>query len=423
MNFPSLEEVFVDDCGSLTTLFPSSVAKNLGKLRTLELKCCAELVEIVEKDDDAMEHGTTEMFEFPFLSLLHLYKLPLLSCFYPGKNHLVCPVLERLHVARCPHLELFTSEFHDSNIQVRSTSQPLFSIEKFVPTLKVLTLNEKSIISLSDEHFPQNLLCKLNDLWLYFEDHKSEKHSLPFDLFHKVPSLEHLRVRNCFGLKEIFPSQKLLVHDGVLARLKELFLLCLEELESIGLEQPWVKPYSEKLQILHLSKCPRLEQLVCCTVSFINLKEIVVTLCGRMEYLFKSSTATSLVQLEILVIQDCESTKEIVTEDASHKIVFGRLKTLRLHSLPRLVRFYSGNATLQFLCLEKATVAKCPNIKTFSEGVVNAPMLLGIQTSSREDSDLTFHNYLNTTIHRLFQKQISGLIDYVSASFLLRMDM
>ncbi|XP_028213984.1 uncharacterized protein LOC114396282 isoform X2 [Glycine soja] len=407
LSFPNLQLVFVTKCRSLATLFPLSLAKNLVNLQILRVQRCDKLVEIVGKED-AMEHGTTEIFEFPSLCNLLLYKLSLLSCFYPGKHHLECPVLKCLDVSYCPKLKLFTSEFHNSHKEA-VIEQPLFMVEKVDPKLKELTLNEENIILLRDAHLPQDFLCKLNILDLSFDDYENKKDTLPFDFLHKVPSVECLRVQRCYGLKEIFPSQKLQVHHGILARLNELELNKLKELESIGLEHPWVKPYSAKLEILKIHKCSRLEKVVSCAVSFISLKELYLSDCERMEYLFTSSTAKSLVQLKILYIEKCESIKEIVRKedesDAFEEIIFGRLTKLRLESLGRLVRFYSGDGTLQFSCLEEATIAECPNMNTFSERFVNAPMFEGIKTS-RDDSDLTFHHDLNSTIKKLFHQHV-----------------
>jgi len=261
---------------------------------------------------------------------------------------------------------------------------------------------------LSDARLPQDLLHKLNGLHLSFEDDNNEKGTLPFDFFHKVPNLEVLRVQKCFGLKEIFPSQKLQVHDTTLVILKELNLFQLNELEWVGLEHPWVQPYSEKLEMLNLHKCPQVEKLVSSTVSFINLKRLFVMNCERMEYLFTFATFKSLVKLENLQIMDCESIKEIAKcedEDGFDEMVFGGLRLIELNCLRSLVSFYSGNATLQFSCLEAVKVIKCPNMETFSEGVIKAPALLGIQTS--KDFDLTFDGNLNITIQRLFHQKVA----------------
>lgn len=255
--------------------------------------------------------------------------------------------------------------------------------------------------------FLQDILCNIVGLVLCFEDDNIEKDSLPFDFFHTLPNVFILAIKKCFGLKEIFPSQKLQVHDGGLAGLKELFLVDLKELELVGLEHPWVQPYSEKLQVLSLKRCPQLQKLVYCAVSFINLKKLRVKLCERMEYLFTFATVKSLVKLETLIINSCESIKEIIkheNEDGCAEMVFGRLKSIKLKSLPRLVRFYSGKATLQCSYLKIVMVVKCPSMKTFSEGVMKVPKFSGIQTS--KDSDLIFHEDLNTTIKKLFHEEV-----------------
>lgn len=253
----------------------------------------------------------------------------------------------------------------------------------------------------------------LRKLKLCFED-ENEKAILPINFLQKVPNLEYLTVRKCTGLKEIFPSQKL---DGILVGLKILHLRELHELKLIGLEHPWAKPYSEKLEKLNVYKCFGLEKLVHSSVPFINLKELNVQFCENMMSLFTFSTAKSLVQLESLIVHKCESLKEIVTkedEDGSDReIIFGQLNMLRLISLPRLVCFYSGDSTLQFSCLQGAVIAQCPSMKIFSGGVINAPMFLGFLNLL--DFDLHLQDDLNTTIERSYndvRNSLSKLNDF-----------
>ena len=274
-----------------------------------------------------------------------------------------------------------------------------------------MALNQKNFTLLSDTRLPQDLLWKLNFLWLCFEDDSNEKDTLHFDLFHKVPSLEYLIVQKWFGLKEIFPSQKLQVHHNVLAGLKQLFLFQLSELECIGLEHAWVQPYSQKLELLKLYECPLVERIVYGAVSFINLKELYVERCEKMEYLFTFATLKSLVKLETLFIENCESIKEIARneeEDGCDEMVFGRLRWIYLICLPRLISFYSGNATLQCPCLEWVVVDECPNMITFSEGLIKLPIFSGIQTSKHPD--FTFHVDLNTTVQTLFHEKVSSYV-------------
>jgi len=260
---------------------------------------------------------------------------------------------------------------------------------------------------LRDGCLPHDLLCQLSHLLLCFEDYEIQNDTLPFDLFHMLPSLEYLRLQKCFGLKEIFSSQKFQVEDKVLAGLKKLFLVELSELESIGLEHTWAQPYTKKLEMLTLFTCPRVENIVSCAVSFINLKELSVKHCAKMEYLFTFATLKSLVKLETLSIKKCESIKEIIKkddEDGCDEMVFGRLRSIKLNSLTKLVSFYSGNATLQCSYLKNLMIVECPNMITFSQGVVKVSMLLEIQPS--KDSDSTFQGDLNTTIEILFHEQV-----------------
>ncbi|KAL9315077.1 hypothetical protein ACSQ67_016078 [Phaseolus vulgaris] len=391
INFPNLQEVSVRDCKQLETLFHSSLAKNLLKLGTLDIRNCAELVSIVRKED-AMEEEATARFEFPCLSSLLLYKLPQLSCFYPGKHHLKCPILESLNVSYCPKLKLFTFEFLDSDTKEITESkvsypdttenevsspdtnrQPLFSVEKVVPKLKKLALNEENI---------------------------NEEDTLPFDFLHKVHNLEHLVVR-CLRIKEIFPAQEHQVKERIPTTLKSLTLGNLEELKSIGLEHP---PYSEKLEVLNLERCPQLQNLVPNSVSFISLKQLCVKLCQEMTYLFKFSTAKSLVQLESLIVMNCKSLKEIAEkEDNDDEIIFGKLTTLTLDSLPRLEGFYLGKATLQFSCLKEMKIAKCRKMDKFSIGVAKAPMIPHV--NFQNNPSLIHDDDLNNIVNRLFTKR------------------
>ena len=98
-------------------------------------------------------------------------------------------------------------------------------------------------------------------------------------------------------------------------------------------------------------------------VSFSKLKELRVTMCHELVYLFTSSTAKSLVQLREMSIEKCELMREIVAkedeESIEEEIVFGELTKLYLNNLSNLGSFYIGNCTLRFPYLEKVIIAQC----------------------------------------------------------------
>jgi len=62
-------------------LFPASVAKNIKKLETLQIKSCQDLTETVGKEVHVAA-DSAELFVFPCLTWLYLYDMPELTYFY-----------------------------------------------------------------------------------------------------------------------------------------------------------------------------------------------------------------------------------------------------------------------------------------------------------------------------------------------------
>lgn len=112
LNLPHLEEVLVDGCENIESLFPASMAND--ELRILEVENCVSLVEIVAKDEVATEEVNTERIIFQSLTLLRLWNLPKLRCIYPGMLILKWPKLQKLDVLHCEVLRFFATEFQNS---------------------------------------------------------------------------------------------------------------------------------------------------------------------------------------------------------------------------------------------------------------------------------------------------------------------
>ncbi|MBA0619462.1 hypothetical protein Godav_028628, partial [Gossypium davidsonii] len=92
--FENLQEVHVQDCWNLKTLFPFSTVRDLQKLRSLIVSSCG-VKEIVSKNVEGSNQHEI-LFEFNQLSFLALWDLPNLVCFYPGMHNIMCPMLKRL---------------------------------------------------------------------------------------------------------------------------------------------------------------------------------------------------------------------------------------------------------------------------------------------------------------------------------------
>ncbi|MED6213766.1 hypothetical protein PIB30_096529, partial [Stylosanthes scabra] len=99
ISLPCLEEVVVNGCQSITSLFLESVAKD--NLYKLEVKYCEKLVEIVTKEAAAAAtHETNkELIMFPKLTSLTLHYLPNLTYIYGGGPKVInWPELRELEI-------------------------------------------------------------------------------------------------------------------------------------------------------------------------------------------------------------------------------------------------------------------------------------------------------------------------------------
>ena len=80
--FPSLEYIYICRCGSLRSMFASSVARELKQLKQIRVEACEEMTSIARVDEQAICDGIL----FPELTCLVLYNLPNLMSFWSNQN-------------------------------------------------------------------------------------------------------------------------------------------------------------------------------------------------------------------------------------------------------------------------------------------------------------------------------------------------
>ena len=103
---------------------------------------------------------------------------------------------------------------------------------------------------------------------------------------------------------------------------------------------------------------------------FQNLRNLKVKGSGNLKYLLSYSTATFMVQLKSLDIEDCKVMEEVLlTEDLGEeeiipKVLFPRLERLVLKDLPVLKRFCVGS-NIRFPSLTGMTIEQCPKLESF----------------------------------------------------------
>ncbi|XP_047330317.1 disease resistance protein UNI-like [Impatiens glandulifera] len=120
------------------------------------------------------------------------------------------------------------------------------------------------------------------------------------------------------------------------------------------------------------------------------LRRIELYECNEMTYLFSTSISRNLVNLQVLVLEDCKMMKEVVSSfnetKQVNKIKFNALETIKIHDLSRLKYFckrvdnihfhklktmelkglnqFIFPTKLEIPCLEELSMISIPNIKT-----------------------------------------------------------
>ncbi|KAJ0043704.1 hypothetical protein Pint_19432 [Pistacia integerrima] len=126
LTFHNLEKLTIENCWSMKSLFPVTVATGLMQLNHLCLVSCG-LEKIVSEE----EVNGAPRFLFPQLTFIKLDNLPELKCFYPGLHITEWPMLNTLGVYGCKKIKIYASEFARFEKEDDGESQPaLFPLEK-----------------------------------------------------------------------------------------------------------------------------------------------------------------------------------------------------------------------------------------------------------------------------------------------------
>ncbi|KAE8670938.1 hypothetical protein F3Y22_tig00112043pilonHSYRG00010 [Hibiscus syriacus] len=377
---PALEILKVLELHKLKYVFISSTVKSFVQLKELEVSFCDELEEVIQ-GVLGEERISSFISLFPKLGSLGLNKLPKLKRFCSGTDiSIEFTSLRYLRIWDCSGL----STFHLNSTDVVGKSSGNISLDQ-----------------------PQHLF--------------HEKVS--------CPALETLRVMGCHKLKCVFSSS--MVKSFV--QLKELVVSdCVEMEEAIqgvlGEEERISSCISlfPKLDSLNLDKLPKLrstnvagkssgnisldqpQHLFHEKISCPVLEELFLWNCDKLKCVFTSSTVKSFVQLKTLEIYRCDEMEEVIQggdDDDDDEISFPQLNILELKHLPKLESFCSSeNYNFGFPSLQTVLVYECPEMKTFSRGHSNTPMLHKVTLNLSLDEG-PWEGNLNHTIQQLFREK------------------
>ncbi|KAK4834594.1 hypothetical protein QYF36_025280 [Acer negundo] len=200
----NLISIEVQRCGSLKSIFPASVGRNLLRLEELLIETCCMVEEIFAKEEQVDE----AVPRFPQLMFLRLAELPRLRSFYPRVNVSEWPMLKKLHIWKCDKIKVSASKYLSFQVSQGESQhempmeQPLLLLDK-VPfnNLDSLQLDWKWIVKEALHEKLPEYSCKLKDLT--FVGFHSEADVCVSCFLHKLPHLEKLIVYQGF-FKEIF---------------------------------------------------------------------------------------------------------------------------------------------------------------------------------------------------------------------------
>ncbi|XP_031286057.1 uncharacterized protein LOC116144764 [Pistacia vera] len=379
--YQNLTHLFLWNCGNIKYAFPSSIAQSLHQLQQLKIENCEVLEEIVAKEEGA---NAVVNFVFPNVTLLQLQNLPELTAFYHERHTSELPKLKELILRNCAKLSSKYLSFKENSESELHISEPksVFLDDKINHDLEVFEIKNGMTKIIWQSHSKA--------LEIGYDD----SIDFPLGLLQRFENLKELKLFYCYQYKELF------------------------------------FPSLPNLEVLDLLNCSKLMSLVSSSASFQNLKVMRVDYCkGFMMKLITPSTARNLVQLREMSIKHCYPLIEIVENEGegdttmSTEIVFDNLKKLSLVRLESLTCFCSGNYSFNFPSLEELIIKECPNMKTFSQGILSTPMLQKVNyvswsnTLTLEETEVENRgNDLNTTIQQAHKKKVDSNLEELTLS-------
>ncbi|XP_031278790.1 probable disease resistance protein At4g27220 [Pistacia vera] len=385
LNLPSLTDVEVRECKSLTYLFTLSYVWSLVRLKSLNIYGCESLEHLViteEGDSDEISSEHDLQIHSPFLSKLESLKIN--SCerlehIFPISFARVLVQLERFKVKNAPQLKqvFYLDNGNEENV-VAGDGKETVVIK--LPKLKVLRLDGlASMISFCPENFHSS--------WPALEDFTIDKCSMSFvtEVVSKVRDLqENLRILRIGSSNQLYDTLLSGLKDGFFKNLEELsinrcgvkVLFPLEDGEQHLFSLP-------NLKTLELGYLPELEGLCSKSPTLVLSLENLTTLdlwhCDRLRNIFSPSLAQNLSQLQRLSIYECEELEEIIVEeDEENQILF-------------------------FQNLLEIDVVRCPKIRRLF-AITVAPCLQKLER---------IHVYENSELEEVFgDKDVADVMDH-----------
>ena len=229
----------------------------------------------------------------------------------------------------------------------------------------------------------------------------------PNSFHHKL----EIDIDDCESMDFVFP----------ISAAKELRQHQFLEIRSCGIKNIFEKSDSTSdithvyLEKITVKMCTGMKTIIPSCVLFQCLDELIVFSCHTLVNIIRPSTTTSLPNLRILRISECDELEEIYGSsnegDAPvlDEIPFMKLEELTLNNLPRLTSFCQGNHSFNFPSLQKVHLKACFRLRTFCHGNLTTTSHIEVRCLygwSNDKSEDHWDDDLNTTIRTIFTEEV-----------------
>ncbi|XP_022633328.1 uncharacterized protein LOC106753593, partial [Vigna radiata var. radiata] len=405
--FENLEKLYLSDCPRLTSLFTYVVARNLVKLKTLQISICDELKHIIADDEKAQKSEDEFTSGHPVQIFQNLQEVQVYSC--PKLKHIFSVNIVRglgqlkmLNIQRCDMLDQIIGDIVPLTEQDRREELDKIVEEGTLSNLASLKItwcmNLGSIFTASIA----KTLTSLEELYIYgctsLKDivthervNKNQEESIVEDDNEMIGQQVSLRLKK-FELEFLPQMTYIWVGPKNSLTLQHLTTLTITECEKLEvIFSKSVVRFLPELKLLKIRKCKELREiiegddLVSPQPCFPKLEALHVGHCHKLKRCFSESTSDDLPNLHFLAINGANELEELVgCKQGMTKVELPRLKLLIFMHLPNF------RQEIELHNLKNRIVYKCPKLSFTST-----------TTLEKLRYDFPHKDFINTELDRL----------------------
>ncbi|XP_015169915.1 LOW QUALITY PROTEIN: disease resistance protein RPS2-like [Solanum tuberosum] len=187
----------------------------------------------------------------------------------------------------------------------------------------------------------------------------------------EFPFLRELRIRDCHEMK-MFVQQGISVSTLSLESVNNADEVKVVDLNKAMFNSKVSCPNLKELIIRKLESISALCSHQLPTAYFSKLETLHVSDCGKLRNLMSPSVARGALNLRRILIDNCVSMEEVITEEEQQgeeiMTLFPLLEKLELEELPKLRHFFLTNPVTEFPFFRGVKIRDCPEMNVCSTG-------------------------------------------------------